>query len=303
MLSRIIRTKNALYFKEGGWSFRKPLVQNWDFSPSPSKSIVQNLIQLNQFCEQNKIKLYVLEVPRKEHFYKDVYINKFGFDEKKFFRISQAQESIRNEVRKYHIPYVYPYKALLNAAKRDFVFFKWSHHWTDWGAFVGYCELMKEVRRDFPDMPIVSLNDYQKSQNRFIRDEWHRNYWLGFTERFFNFSDDSLNRSLYSYYDHRDGDKMTLKVGKYTKDFSYPEGRYKIMLMGRSHNDNLTQFLPYSAAQTRYIRLNMGQTKDSDLWKILKLYRNDILSFKPDILILSMSTEALPKLRDICSTK
>ena len=303
MLSRIIRTKNALYFKEGGWLFGKSLIQYWDFSPSLSKSIVQNLIQLNQFCEQNKIKLYVLEVPRKEHFYKDVYINKFGFDEKKFFRISQAQESIRNEVRKYHIPYVYPCKALLNAAKRDFVFFKWSHHWTDWGAFVGYCELMKEVRRDFPDMPIVSLNDYQKSQNRFIRDEWHRNYSPSSTDRLLNFSDAPLNRFPYNYYDHRDGEKMAVKVGRHTKDFAYPEGKYKIMLIGTSHNENLTQFLPYSAAQTRYIRLNMGQTKEMEQFKILKLYKKDILAFKPNIFILSISTDNLLRLRDLSSTK
>ncbi len=301
-VSSVIRAKHAFYFKDSGWLFGRSLLgQHWDFSSTFSKSIVQNLVQLNQFCQQNKIKFYVLEVPSKEHIYKDR--NKLGFDKQRFTKVSQAQETIRDEARKYHIPYVYPYIALFNAAKQDFVFFKWSHHWTDGGAFIGYCELMKEVRKDFPDMPIVSLDDYQESHNQLIRDEWNREYWRGFTERILNFSDDPSNRSTYKYYDHRNGEKMAVKVGKFIKDFSYPGGKHKVMLIGRSQNENLLQFLPYSTAYLKFIRLNRGQVKTADEFKIMKLYKKDILAFKPDILILSIHTDELPRLRDICASK
>ena len=300
MLSRIVRAKYAIYFKDSGWLFWL-LGQHWNFSSTFSESIVQNLIQLNQFCQQNKIKLYVLEVPRKEHIYKDIFT--LGFDKQKFIKVSQAQETIRAEARIRNIPWIYPYKELCNAAKQDFVFFKWSHHWTDWGAFVGYRELMKEINKDFPDMPIVSLDNYQKSQNQLIRDEWHRNYWLGFTERLLNFSDDPLNRSTYNYYDHSNGDEIALKVGKFTKEFAYPEGKRKVMLIGTSQNENLLQFLPYSTTYLKFIRLNRGQVKKADEFKIMKLYKKDILAFKPDILILSTHTNELPRLRDISSTK
>ena len=303
-LSHVIRTKDALYSKDSGWLFIKPfLVRHWDFNLTLSKSIVQSLIRLDEFCQQNNIKFYVLEVPRKECIYKDICMNELGFDEKKFFGISRAQEAIRNEARKHHIPYIYPCKALRDAANTDFVFFKWTHHWTDWGAFIGYCELMKEIYKDFPDMPIVSLNDYQKSQNRLIRDRYYRQYELGNTGKYFNFSDDPLKRSIYNYYDHRNGDKMMIQVGKFTKDFTYLGGKRKVMLIGSSQNENFLQFLPYSAALTKYIRLNMGQVKTSDEFKIMKLYKKDILSFKPNILILSIYEGELPKLRDLCSTK
>lgn len=305
-ISEIVRTKRALYFKENGWEFFNPIVQGWDYRPHFMQSIVHNLVQLNQFCQQNRIKLYVLEVPRKESVYKQLLSDKYGFDSKEFIKVSQAQENIRKEVRKHHIPYVYPYEALSSAAQQDFVFFKWKHHWTDWGAFVGFRELMKEISKDFPDIPVSSLDDYNKTQSWLIRDEYDRKYNLGWhLYQFFNNEgqDDPPNRALYNYYNHKKGENMVLKIGKFTKDFTYPEGKCKVILIGTSHNENFCQFLPYSAAQTKYIRLNMNQVGEVDQYKVLKLYGKDILAFKPDILILSISTEDLSRLRNLCSIK
>ena len=307
-LSRVIRTNRAVYFKENGYDFVVPFISNWDCRAPFLQSIVQNLVQLNQFCQQNQIKLYILEVPRKESVYKEFLSRKYGFDERAFVELSQAQKTIRDEMKKHHIPYIYPYEVLQDAAKQDFVFFKLSHHWTDWGAFIGYRELMREVNKDFPDMPLVSLNDYRRSQNRLQRDDYSRDYGRPIhLSQFFNFSSSELNspadQVLYNYMDHKNGDKMKVKVLKFTKDFTYPNGKYKVMLIGTSQNENLLQFLPYSTAYTKYIRLNKKQVKTADEFKVMKLYKKDILAFKPDILILSIHTDNLPRLRDLCSPK
>ncbi len=307
-LSYIIRTHRAVYFKEIGWDFVIPFVPDLDCRPPSLQAIVQNLLQLDLFCRQNQIKLYILEVPPKESIYKELIEDNYSFDRKQFAKVSKAKETVRSEVRNHHLPYVYPYNALRNATKQDFVFFKCSHHWTDWGAFVGYCELMKEVCKDFPDIPIASLDDYQKSRNWLQRDDYFRDY--RYPPHFwglFNSSDSELvplsERVLYNYYDHKNGDKMAIQVGKHTKHFTYPDGKHKIMLLGTSQNEDFLQFLPYSSAQTKYIRLNGGQVKTADQFKVMKLYKKDILSFKPDILILSIHSNDLPRLRDLSSTK
>lgn len=305
-LSLVIRAEKAIYFKENGWDFLMPLVSNLDYRLTTLQAIVQNLLQLDLFCRQNKIQFYVLEVPQKESVYKGFLSDKYGFDEKKFAKASRAQETIRSEVREHHIPYVYPYEALRDATKQDFVFFKCSHHWTDWGAFVGYRELMEEVRKDFPDMALVSLNDYQKSSNWLLRDDYLRSYVTPWHfVRYFNDKNlaTSSARTFYNYYDHKNGNKMMIQVGEHKKDFAWSDGKHKIMLIGTSQNENLLQFLPYSAAQTKYIRLNMPQVKAADQFKILKLYKKDILAFKPDILVLSITTDNLPDLRNLFSTK
>ena len=307
-LSNIVRTRFAIYSKKNGWEFCLPHVSSLDCRPPSLQVIAQTLIQLDKFCRQNQIKLYILEAPKKESVYKEILSDEYGFDEKQFVKVSQAQETIRSEVRNNHIPYVYPYNALRDASRQDFVFFQCSHHWTDWGAFVGYYELMKKICKDFPGMPIVSLDDYQKSQNWLQRDEYSRDYRKPVhLSQFFNSEGNELNfplhRVWYNYYDHKNGSKMMLRVGKFTKEFVWPEGKYKVMLIGTSSNENLLQFLPYSAAHTKYLRLNMGQVESGDEFKVMKLYKKDILAFKPDILILSIHTDNLPSLRDLCSYK
>ena len=301
-LSHVICAKKAIYFKKDDWLFMKPLVFEWNDNPTFARSIVQNILKMNQFCQQNQIKLYILEVPRKQSVYKEFLSDEYGFNEKQFVKVSRAQEAIRSEVLDHHIPWVYPYEALRNASKQDFVFFKYSHHWTDWGAFVGYRELMKEVGRDYPDIPIASLGDYSRSQNQLIRDDWSRNYHSGYLYRFCNLQK-RHQHPCFNYYDHKNADKMEVRVGKCTKDFAYPEGKHKIMLIGTSQNENLLQFLPYSASQTKYIRLNVGQVRGVDAFKVIKLYKKDILAFKPEILILSIHSNNLPQLRDLFSTK
>ena len=308
-LSSVIRTEKALYFKKSGWIFLVPLISDLDCRPSFLQSTIQNLVRLNEFCQQHQIKLYVLETPKKEVVYKELIKENYGFDEKKLDKVSQAQEFIRNEVRKHHIPYIYPYKALCAAAKSDYVFFKWTHHWTDWGAYVGYCELMKEIGKDFPDMPIVSLNDFQKHHSWLIRDMYNESLAFTATRRqfyhFFNYGDedDPPNRAIYNYYDHNNRAKMVFKVGKFIKDFSYPKGKHKVMVVGSSNNENLNHFLPYSAAELKYIRVIDAPVKATDQFKIIKLYKKDILNFKPDILILSIGPENLSRLRDLCASK
>ena len=305
-LSYVIRTKKYIYFKESGWAFRwPPMVPIFplDCNPISLQSIVQNIVQLNEFCQQNQIKLYVLGIPHKELIYKELIKGKIGYDENEMTKVSQALDFIRNGVRKHHIPYIYPYKELCDAARQHFVFFKWSHHWTDWGAFVGYRALMKEISKDFPDIPVVSLNDYQKFRSYFLRDEHQENFRPPevFLLQCLNYSGDS--RILYDYYDHKNGNEMVFKYGKHSKDFFFPKGKRKIMLVGRSMNENLSHFLPWSAAELKYIRLNSGRLKSTDWFKVLKLYKNDIHDFKPDILILSINSDDLPLLRDLCSTK
>ena len=277
-----------------------------NYKPVLLQPIVHNLIQLNHFCQQHEIKFYILETPKKESVYKELIEDNYGFDRNKFVKFSQEQNTLREEVRKHGIPYIYPYNALRNTARQDFTFFKWSHHWTETGAFVAYRELMKQIRKDFPDMPVVSLDDYRRSQSWLIRDDYMEEYMRGvYLLRLFNVGDedDPPNRTFYNYYDFKDADKMTMKIGRFTKEFCYTDGRHKVMLIGTSQNENLLRFLPYSAARTKYIRTNFGQVKNEDEFKILKLYKKDILAFKPDILILSIHTDNLPALRNLCSTK
>ena len=301
-INRIIRTKRALYLKEDGLFIELP-EYGTVFGLPHAQLISRNIIQLNEFCKKNKIKLYILEIPKKEIFYKDIVKEKYGFDDKMLTKVSQMREVVRESARTHHIPYIYPYKALQEEAKQDLVFFKKSHHVTETGAFVAYRELMKAILRDFSDMPVVSLSDCRRLQNKLIRDNGHWTFGHGDLLFFFGFKDDPDHSFLYNYYNHKNSNELMMKVDRHVKNFSYPLGKHKVMITGTSHNQLICRFLPFSASETRFIQLNANPVPSVEQWKFLKLFKQDILAFKPEILILSISTDNLPRLRDLCSTK
>ena len=301
-LNKVIQNKRALYFKEDGLLIQLP-EYGAVFGPPHAQLISRSINQLNEFCEKNKIKLYILEIPKREIFYRDIVKEKYGFNDKMLTKVSYMREAIREFARAHHIPYIYPYEALQEAAKKDLVYFKRSIHVTETGAFVAYRELMEAILRDFPDMPVVSLNDCRKLQNKLIRDNWHWTFSYGNLFFFFGFKDDPDHRVVYNYYNHKNSNELIVKVDKYVKNFSYSQGKHRVMVAGTSNNHVICRFLPFSTSELKFIQLNTIPLPGVERWKFLKYWQKDILAFKPEILILSISTDNLPYLRTLCARK
>jgi hypothetical protein len=199
---------------------------------------------------------------------------------------------------------IYPYEELLQAKAKDFIFFKESHHWTDWGAFIGYQQLMKRVTKDFPDINAVSLEDYKTHTSTLIRDDYGRDYNTGHTtKRMLGISPDFAQKYIlkdkYTYYDNKDEKNLTEKRERYIKEFNYPKGKYRILLSGISQNEDLLQFLPYSAKQIKYIRWNMGQLPAVEETKMMHYYQKDIEDFHPDMMIITIQSVSISSLLNI----
>lgn len=298
----IIQTPQAWYFREDGWMFRTPFT--WVPSAKLIHPIVTSLMDFKLFCDTNHIKFYVLIVPRKANIYWE-HLSGYGSDREKGMSENRFHEQVKRETARKHIAYIYPWKELREASKTDYTYFKLTHHWTDWGAYVGYKALMQEIRRDFPNVPVVSLSDYNQSQSILIRDDWDRSFYSGFLFTLFGFESDSqCPTTLYNYYNHKNAGRLALKIGRYTKDFRYGGGGvHRMMLIGTSQCENLLNYLPYSAANTKFIRINKA-FPGTEQYKIMKNFKKEILSYKPDILIFSIwgNLTQLPYLQYI-STK
>jgi len=296
----IIKNDKALYDKNLDWMFNFPLVLNTP-NEKNKKLIVQNITKLNKWCTENGIKFYVLVVPKKESIYQDLLKQSIGFDIEKNISFNKFISGIqKNSVG---IDIVYPYEELKKASEKDFVFFKNAHHWTDWGAYIGYEKLMESLKKDFPDIRVVSLDEYNILTSNLIRDDWRRDYNTGHTTRLLNIDNKKAKKDIllseYNYYDNKDVDNLKIKVGKNIKNFEYEKGKYKIFVIGDSQNEDLMQFLPYSANKLKFLRLNIGQVKPGEQYKIMKHYKNEILNFKPNIMILSTSSQQVIRYLDI----
>lgn len=289
-LNRIYKNRKAVLLTNGNWMFNNMRLSVPD--ADISANMEYQLINLRNFCKKNSIKLYILFVPYKGSVYHEILESRYVYNIDDDHQFKEHVDRLRKNTG---IPIIYPYEQLRNAREKDYVFFKQSHHWTDWGAYNGYQALMNTIKEDFPDIKIVSLDDYKKFTSRYIRDDWDRIFNVGFTTRLLGFDPEyARNRLLnttYNYYDHNEGNILKNQTENQKLFSQNTGGGYKILLTGNSQNENLLQFLPYSARSLKYIRLNIGKLPTSEQYKFLKYYKKDVLDFKPDILVYCVSSE------------
>lgn len=289
-----IRNRKAVYFKSNGWMFlNTEKLKRMD--PEKIQRTIDQIKEVSAFCQQHHIKMYVLLTPFKESVYYQYIADKnISADE-----IEEYLSDFREFENQLGNTFVFPYDELKKASEKDLVFFRETHHWTDYGAYLGYLKLMDHISKDFKGIHPVSLNDYKKFTNNLIRDDFDRAFNMGTITGMVVHSRYAKKHVLnkgYTYYDHLHPIEPEIRdvSGYKTKRFFNPRGKYKVFLTGYSHNENLVPFLPYSFKEVNYYRLNHAKDVKSEEWdEFFKRYKKDLLEYKPDILIFTVMPEKL----------
>lgn len=105
-------------------------------------------------------KFYYLLIPDK----KTIYPEYFPDGINKFDGVSRT-EQILHSMSEEGVNWVYPYEALMEGKQHRQVFnVKYdAGHWNDFGAFDAVCGLYQRLRIDFPEIPMLSEEDYDIS--------------------------------------------------------------------------------------------------------------------------------------------
>jgi hypothetical protein len=299
LLRKINRTTvmgGVVYDKQSQWMFNLSQIDNRNIAPNIQDKVIESLKEFNDFLSSNNIKFYVMVVPSKA----DVYRKDLNFY--KTVQGVQYESLINRLTSQKDYPFIFLYDELAEGAKSDYVFFKTDHHWTDWGSYLGYKALMKRVKEDFNNATSASTEDFKKYQSYLVRSDWDRSFHRGVTTGALRMSaipySDFLKTS-YTYYDPINEPEFSIdKEGPFQfKHFKNKKiGNFRAIFCGTSMNEDLMQFVPQSFSDLLYIRINENGLKMSvtDRCKVFKLYKNKILSFKPDIFVLTIHAEALP---------
>ena len=299
-LNRVISNKAAVFDTQTNWLFNYSQINQHIF-PDYNQALLESLEQFHSFLSENGITFYLFIVPSKTDLYAD-----FVPGYKKIPKI-QNEAQIRFLEKNASFPVIFPIESLRQAAQKDYVYFKTEHHWTEWGAFIGYQTLMERIRKDFPGVHEVKETDYVTFYDKRVRGDWERHFTLGQTFQMMNLPYDpqKLLDTEYKYYTPiREITPTITDIPYYKiKSFQNPDpnaSAIKVFLAGTSMNENLLQFLPYSFRQLTYYRLNNVQNVSyQDGFKIASKYKNDILKMDPDIFILSINSENIPELLNL----
>lgn len=293
-------TQKAYLDKRTNWAFNS-FVLSEKFSSHKIDNIKSFLNNINVFCKNNNIKLYVLVVPKKDDIYSKETIFKTEIADLYSNQILEISKDIG-------VPIVYPYQDLKNASKKDFVYFKSDHHWTDTGAFLGNNALISAVQKDFPKIKQTLKSDFKYSKNKLVRVDFGRTFFEGQAYSQHLMLPKSESKKFldvdYTYFEHKDNKNLKCRVTTIfkmkKKEFEYKNGaNLKTVLIGTSMSENLLEFLPYSFKNTIYYRINgvegIPKTKEFNL---LERFGENLKNDKPDILILCLTLANLNMLPD-----
>lgn len=304
-INKKIETEKMYYYKDSNFIFNKYHIPREEtFSKDDIQPVTTELNKLNDFCNKHNIKLYVLIVPYNQYIYQQ-YAKDFANPE----GLKKLNDNIKILQEKSDADIVYVYDDLKKASEKDFVAFKTDHHWSEYGAFIGYQRIMKEIQKDFPDIKIAKESDFQITTSKKVRSDYDRKFHTGetiiYNAPFLKLKSKRILDTNYKYYTHKNNTKMKISeqniAGEWGKNYVYSNKyNYRLLEIGSSMNENLLQFTPYSFKNTKYIRLNgVKDRKSKEEYKIMKYYKQEILDYQPDIMILCITPINLKRMKDI----
>lgn len=253
----------------------------------------KNIKKLQDFCGKNTIKLYIVLAPVKGEVYPDIiYPFKLRFNNGQKFE-EYINKSFGREI------VTYPLEEMQEDAQKEYVFPKGDLHWSEYGAYSAYRVLMHNIKKDFPDIKILNDNDFNIEKKKLTRTDFPGTYFNKGHEYNQMRISTKHNNALYSSYESKFADMLKISVHNYnlSSDSFYPYGNpEKAYIIGTSFCENLYLFLRYTFKEVKKRRIN--NSYEPPEFNMLR-WENEILEFKPDILILVIQGASIDNFRDL----
>ena len=254
LLNSRINNKVAFFNKKTHWLFNNEQLKIRKLSRQTEDRVLRELSAAGRFFRGQGIKTYMLMVPGK--------IDIYAKAAEPYYKVRgiQNEGTIKRMMSELPFPVVYPLAELQEGAKENFVFFKTEHHWTEWGAYLGYRKLMQTIAKDFPAAGAVGEDAYDIFYKRRVRGDWDReDFTLGqtFVQMNVKYPEDKLLDVEYKYYNPKKVLAEDVNDTEMTKHYHNPDGNgLRVMLIGTSMSENLLQFLPQNFSELKYFRTN-----------------------------------------------
>ncbi len=161
LLSKNWRTQKVVKGKDG-WLFlgTKDAIDSYTnsilFSQDELKKIADYLNSINDYCEKNGKKFYFIVAPDKAKVYNEYYTDLIK-PQGKISRVDQLSEYLQANSK---VKLIYPLEELQKQKEKEYVYFKQDTHWGFYGAYFAYLQLMNDMKKDFEDIPIYKINNY-----------------------------------------------------------------------------------------------------------------------------------------------
>lgn len=303
LTNHVYQSKTAYFNKKNNWAYQVGFYKKpkYMFKKKFIDSGVKIFDEINDFCEKNNIKLYIIIAPYNYEIYDDEI-----FPKNTKYQIEKQKKVINAIVKQTKANVIYPVVEMKDGKKNHYVSYKVDHHWTDYGAFLTYKIIIDKIKHDFPEIKPLEEDDFNILLSKKIKmTDFKRVFYNGSSlEIHMPFLLDYKDKILdtdYIYYSHKDKKNMKtfaeLDPVKRLYNHHYDKApNLRLILIGTSFIGSLAEFFPYNFKDTKQIRLNQTKMPESEQYKILKYYGEDIKNYKPDVMIMCVTINNLLKI-------
>jgi hypothetical protein len=285
-----VPTMRVYFYKSNSHFFfkRERGLAKQSFSTARLEKISSNLNTFNEFCKRHNIKLYIAVMPSWTNFYKTEDLKR------KVLLPENIKQLVDYSKEKYDLNIIYPLKELNIARKNDYVYFKTDHHLTDYGSYISYQVIMKQIAKDFKGIKATQLSDFKTSKNNFVRADNTRKFNEGWAYKISGFKkDERVLQSQYTYYDYKYPERINISntITWEHSIFTNSTGNHKVFVIGDSFMENLIYFFITNFKQVARYRFTDSSYPKRRFDLDIKAYEKLILEFKPDIIVLVTNTD------------
>ncbi len=160
-----ITPKSSAFVHRGkdGWCFVNKYIKAFEnkniFTEVQIDSLVDVYKKRGEWLKRNGIASYIAVVPSKANLYPE-YLPDYIFQYQKLSRTEQLLKVLEDNE---NIKGIDLKESLLQAKKKypEYpLYYKTDQHWNDFGAFIGFKQIMDTICKDFPEFEKVYLEDY-----------------------------------------------------------------------------------------------------------------------------------------------
>jgi hypothetical protein len=132
------------------------------FTKDELEQIRKNLEELYVWYKQRNIKFYVFIAPSKYRIYPEFLPSRLKINR----GISKLEQLVAYMHEHSFVKIITAHEQLLQAKPNAEVFYAHDTHWNFQGGFIGYQVLMREINADFPELGILSPDDFNRVKTR-----------------------------------------------------------------------------------------------------------------------------------------
>lgn len=146
-----------LFYKKGGSidNFQNAVL----FKDKDLQNIATQLQNIYAWCEKHNKKFYFIIAPDKNKIYGEYFPD---MKKKRPDSQSRARQLLQYLGKHTDVKALYLYEVLMNNKNKGLLYYKNDTHWNELGAYLGYQEIMKMVKDDFPDVSVFQADAYKE---------------------------------------------------------------------------------------------------------------------------------------------